>query len=335
MPVRLRCPGCKTLYQLSDHARGKTIRCKGCQKTFRVPGASAVYSDNNPTKKPALQTAAAPGPAPKSARNHGLQEPPKKARVKPPPPDDEDEPVAPCPRSKKSKAPAARQRMPVALLVGLAIGGVLLVAGVVTAAIIMMGGEPAKVAQKASQAPPGSFPSPSQDQQLPNDQFQPQSPKQFKKGGKGKRPSDNPQDSQPPAEPLPVPDFEVTYSKHIQPLLSNYCGGCHNSTLRKGSANFESYATIMQGGRGKKQLLVPSEPDKSLLFREVLIGRMPPKSEGKTVTPAEKGQLRAWIEAGAKDDSGKSGAVLPETYFRLNGGDARFLTWGFAHTPPR
>ncbi len=41
MSIRISCPHCERAYQLADAQRGKTIRCKNCQGTFKVEDESA------------------------------------------------------------------------------------------------------------------------------------------------------------------------------------------------------------------------------------------------------------------------------------------------------
>lgn len=51
--VRIRCPGCQTLLQLSQETRGREIACPKCQKKFRVPAAAL---DDVPLAQPIEDT---------------------------------------------------------------------------------------------------------------------------------------------------------------------------------------------------------------------------------------------------------------------------------------
>ncbi len=105
-------------------------------------------------------------------------------------------------------------------------------------------------------------------------------------------------------------DDPPSYTKDVRPFLDTYCVSCHNAKQTKASVNLESYESIMKGGKNKKVLLVPGEADKCRLVN-VIEGKqkpaMPPKKE-KQPTEAEKAMFRAWVAAGAKDDSAKGDA---------------------------
>jgi hypothetical protein len=64
----------------------------------------------------------------------------------------------------------------------------------------------------------------------------------------------------------------------------------------------------MKGSRKGKQLVVPSQPDKSqsVMSTEGKSGhKMPPRKASAQPTAKEIAAFRAWIEAGAKDDTPK------------------------------
>jgi WD40 repeat protein len=51
MAVPITCPQCGKSLQLSDSALGKTIRCPGCQKTFKAPPAAVVTAPPAPSDR--------------------------------------------------------------------------------------------------------------------------------------------------------------------------------------------------------------------------------------------------------------------------------------------
>lgn len=58
MPVRASCPECHKEYEMVDRLAGKLVRCKGCNKNFRVPEAvedepKRARTRPPPTKRPA------------------------------------------------------------------------------------------------------------------------------------------------------------------------------------------------------------------------------------------------------------------------------------------
>lgn len=45
MPIRCRCPGCKTPYELAEQLAGKKVRCKKCQTSFAVPAPARAKEE--------------------------------------------------------------------------------------------------------------------------------------------------------------------------------------------------------------------------------------------------------------------------------------------------
>ncbi len=95
------------------------------------------------------------------------------------------------------------------------------------------------------------------------------------------------------------------YAKDVAPLLTKYCGGCHNDTDREGKLSLSSYEALLRGG-AKGGVVTPGQPDLSRMIR-VLTGqaepKMPPDGE-EAPKPAEIEVLKAWVSAGAKGPTG-------------------------------
>ncbi|MDW8223666.1 MAG: c-type cytochrome domain-containing protein [Gemmatales bacterium] len=107
---------------------------------------------------------------------------------------------------------------------------------------------------------------------------------------------------------------EVSYVREIRPFLSKYCLECHNASKASSGLNVESYRSLREGGNGGPAI-EPGRPDESLLL--LLVERkqqphMPPRNYRVQPKPEEIARLRAWIAAGAKDDSGSTPMALPE-----------------------
>ncbi len=113
------------------------------------------------------------------------------------------------------------------------------------------------------------------------------------------------------AAPLPAAE-PVSYSRHVRPFLVRYCVECHNSKAAKAGLNLETYTGLLAGGE-RGAVLVPGKADASRVVR-VIEGKakpvMPPK-KAKQPGPGETAVLRAWIDAGAKDDGRTSAVELP------------------------
>ena len=105
-----------------------------------------------------------------------------------------------------------------------------------------------------------------------------------------------------------------SYSKQVRPFLSRYCLQCHNAKEGEGGLNLESYAALLEGGQ-HGPVLVAGKADESRMVGMVegkMKPTMPPKKATRRPTPEEVVVLRAWIDAGAKDDGGKVVVELPE-----------------------
>jgi hypothetical protein len=104
------------------------------------------------------------------------------------------------------------------------------------------------------------------------------------------------------------PDDPPSYSKDVHPFLAKHCIQCHNGKTAKAGYNFEDFDGLTKGGK-KGPALVACEPDKSLVVR-VLNGqgkKMPPPMYKHQPKAEDVDVLKAWIAAGAKDDTEKSG----------------------------
>jgi WD40 repeat protein len=105
----------------------------------------------------------------------------------------------------------------------------------------------------------------------------------------------------------------ASYSKQIRPFLQRYCVECHNSHEPKSDLNLETYAALMAGGEHGVVLKAGKAADSRIV--RMVEGKskpaMPPR-KSRQPTDEERSLLRAWIEAGAKDDSvAKAAVILP------------------------
>ena len=101
---------------------------------------------------------------------------------------------------------------------------------------------------------------------------------------------------------IPLPEENVSYSQHIQPLFNTYCNssGCHNSEDGAGGIRLTSYGDIF----ATPFLVIPRAPEESTLYLSVsgqTINIMPPPY-GNTF-PLNDNQIngiKVWIEEGAE-----------------------------------
>ena len=129
MAIKISCPNCDRKYNLADTMAGKTIRCKDCEKQFRVDDPDA--EDGLISEADARRRRSTIGAKSRKADFDDEDEddrPRRRSRYR-----DEDDDDRP--RKKKSKAGG----VPVALLVGGGVG-LLLIIGVVILLVCLLGG---------------------------------------------------------------------------------------------------------------------------------------------------------------------------------------------------
>ncbi len=94
------------------------------------------------------------------------------------------------------------------------------------------------------------------------------------------------------------------FEKHVRPVFSEHCYGCHSATAEKvkGGLLLDTRAGVLKGG-DSGPAIVPGDPDKSLLIRAVRYGdkdlRMPPKD--KKLADEQIERLEEWVRMGAPD----------------------------------
>lgn len=100
-------------------------------------------------------------------------------------------------------------------------------------------------------------------------------------------------------------DDKVDFIKQIQPIFAHSCYKCHAGTKHKGDLKLDSVEAIRKGGKdAKDKVLVAGSPDKSDLYRRVVLSKddddvMPPDGKGDHLTPAQADLVKAWIAQGA------------------------------------
>ena len=111
----------------------------------------------------------------------------------------------------------------------------------------------------------------------------------------------------------------ASYARQVRPFLAKYCIECHNSKIHKRGLNLETYKSMLEGSDNGPVLAV-GKPDESPLVLAVEGKKephMPPKTAKRRPPPAEVAVLRAWIKAGAKDDSAGLKVAIPNIKSRV------------------
>jgi mono/diheme cytochrome c family protein len=94
------------------------------------------------------------------------------------------------------------------------------------------------------------------------------------------------------------PTQSVEFNRDIRPILSEACGACHGPSEAERQANLRLDTDDFIG-----TVVVPHDAAGSPLFQrlttEGAIGRMPPVSSGRSLTPEQIEVVRRWIDSGA------------------------------------
>jgi hypothetical protein len=92
-----------------------------------------------------------------------------------------------------------------------------------------------------------------------------------------------------------------SYTKDVKPFVEKYCLDCHGGNETKKGIDVSSVARMLKG----RNIVVPGSPEKSRFVLTMTGGgkQMPPRKYGKTPTKDEIAMIKAWIAAGAKDDT--------------------------------
>src|SRR5438105_8554989 len=104
-----------------------------------------------------------------------------------------------------------------------------------------------------------------------------------------------------------------SYARQVRPFLAKYCLECHNAKALKGGLNLDTLKGMLEGS-DKGPVVSAGKPEASPLVTS-LEGKtkptMPPKTAKFHPKADEIALIRAWVEAGAKDDSALIKVVIP------------------------
>ena len=101
---------------------------------------------------------------------------------------------------------------------------------------------------------------------------------------------------------IPIPEKDVSYAKHIQPIFNNHCNnsGCHNSEDNAGGVSLTSYGDLF----ATPFLIIKYSPNESHLYLAVSgqsISLMPPPyGNAFPLSDNQINGIKTWIEEGAE-----------------------------------
>ncbi|MFC1758716.1 c-type cytochrome domain-containing protein [Planctomycetota bacterium] len=103
-------------------------------------------------------------------------------------------------------------------------------------------------------------------------------------------------------------DAVVSYWTDVRPIFQAHCQGCHQPAKQGGEYDMTSFEKMIAGGESSEAAIVPHNPDGSYLIDLILpsdgAAEMP--KNAKPLDDAEIETIRAWVTAGAKDDTPES-----------------------------
>jgi|GEM_PF-535296 len=103
------------------------------------------------------------------------------------------------------------------------------------------------------------------------------------------------------------PAENLSFSGHIQPILSNSCASCHGAQGLSG-VSLNNYDNMMSsvGDCYGKNIVIPGEPDESPIL-DIISSNSPECAErmpqgGPFLSSEQTRAIRTWIEEGADDN---------------------------------
>jgi mono/diheme cytochrome c family protein len=105
--------------------------------------------------------------------------------------------------------------------------------------------------------------------------------------------------------PPPASQADVTYAKHIKPILDRSCVKCHGEEKQKAGLRLDSLKAVLDGADGEAVIKPGKSAESVLVFNVARVGDdedawMPPEGKAPILTKDEVGLVRAWIDQGAK-----------------------------------
>lgn len=97
------------------------------------------------------------------------------------------------------------------------------------------------------------------------------------------------------------------YAEDVQPIFQRTCNSCHSAIVQNAGLQVTAYEPLMAGS-AKGAVVLPGDPDGSLLWHMISTGKMPLVGE---LADADKEIVRAWIAAGAPERRAAPAAPRP------------------------
>src|SRR6184192_4329464 len=105
-----------------------------------------------------------------------------------------------------------------------------------------------------------------------------------------------------PKEKTPTLPAEVSYYKDVRPLFQQHCQGCHQPAKAHGDYVMTDFAELFKKSDKGEIGVVPGQPDKSMLYRQIVPqGGKPPAMprDKEPLSDHNVALIKRWIEQGA------------------------------------
>src|SRR3954463_3195780 len=109
---------------------------------------------------------------------------------------------------------------------------------------------------------------------------------------------------------------KITYQDNVLPIFRNACLNCHNPDKKKAGLDLSNFSSALTGSDAQK-VIIPGDPDSSILFKVVNHTDEPKMPQKADKLPAKDlDTIKQWIAQGALETSG-SKAVVPKPKLAL------------------
>ncbi|MCH7988855.1 MAG: hypothetical protein IID46_06845, partial [Planctomycetes bacterium] len=103
---------------------------------------------------------------------------------------------------------------------------------------------------------------------------------------------------------------KISFTVDVGPIFKERCFGCH-AERPKGGLRLDTFAGLQKGGAGRTPLVVPRNPQRSLLLARLMAAANKRMPKGEERLPAvEIETIAAWIKQGAKFDGKDRNAIV-------------------------
>ena len=90
---------------------------------------------------------------------------------------------------------------------------------------------------------------------------------------------------------------EPLLERDVLPILKKNCMGCHGGLRKKSELDLRTLPSIMKGGESGPAI-VRGQSIKSILWKRIVSGEMPPGDDREKLSAKQKATIKAWIDAG-------------------------------------